>query len=391
MRISTNYIYDNSIRIMQRSVSNLLDAQEVMASQSKINRLSDDPVGAGQIVSLEDSLSQYDNFLNNLGAASDMATLYDDAMTSVTELLKRTKELVLQEANTASSTETTREAARTEIASMASQLVTVANLQYSNRYLFAGYSDNAPAFLDTYVTTTPGASNSGAVGVASQHINDVTLVTGDTYTITFTGAATYDVVDTTTGVVVSSGSAYTSGSDITFDGITVTLEDTPGPPVAGDTFTIATTPAGSTYQGDTGQISYEVDQDRYETINLTGDYVFQGVGVSDGQDLFSLYDRAVAALNTNDTTELNALLDDFDQAMTQISNVQAVVGSKENLYDNLTSRLEDIQVNLKEQLSDVRDVDVTEAVTELSIRETAYEAVLNATSAVIQPTLFDYL
>lgn len=58
-------------------------------------------------------------------------------------------------------------------------------------------------------------------------------------TITFTGAGTFDVVGTGTGN--PSGVAYTSGTDITYNGFTVQIS---GTPVVGDVFTIGPNTAG---------------------------------------------------------------------------------------------------------------------------------------------------
>ena len=59
-------------------------------------------------------------------------------------------------------------------------------------------------------------------------------------TITFTGAATFDVTGTGTGN--PTGVAYTAGGDITYNGWTVQIS---GTPAAGDTFTISTNSGGT--------------------------------------------------------------------------------------------------------------------------------------------------
>src|SRR5512133_2084608 len=119
MRISTNYIYENTRKTMQRSITNLLDVHEVMATQRKVNHLSDDPVASGRILNVDRMNGQNDQFVRNLDTASTLTNLYDGAFDSTTNLLKRAKELVLGEANSASSTASTREAARVEIVSLA--------------------------------------------------------------------------------------------------------------------------------------------------------------------------------------------------------------------------------------------------------------------------------
>ena len=89
MRISTNYIYGTLRRTMQNSITNLLKAQEVMATQRRINRLSDDPVAAGRALSVNTMIEQHEQFLRNLGTADSWAELYDQSLGATVDVLKR--------------------------------------------------------------------------------------------------------------------------------------------------------------------------------------------------------------------------------------------------------------------------------------------------------------
>ena len=389
MRISTNYIYDNSKRVLQESMSNLLHTQEIVATEKKVNHLSDDPVAVGRILNTSAMSAMQDTYTSNLSTGTTFQGLYDGAFESTTSLLSRAKELLVGEANSATSTPTTREAARVEIVSLASQLVSIGNLQYSDRFLFAGYSDGTAPFLDMHTVTTPGA-NTGGAAVIRQSITDPALVTGDAYSITFTAPGTYDIVDTTTSTPVVTGATYTSGSEIRFNGISLTLADSPAPPAAGDTFAVTTVPAGA-YVGDSGVVKLEMEPNSFQTVNFTGDQALQGVGLPNGVNLFTLFQRANQALNSGDQTQIQGLLTDFDKAMSQISSEQSIAGARQNLFDSTTNRVADVQTNLKMLVSQYSDVDATQAITDLSNQENAFQALLGATSKVIQPSLLDFL
>lgn len=390
MRISTNYIYDNTRRALQDGVSNLLHTQEVMATQKKVNHLSDDPVAVGRILNTSALSAMQDTYTSNLATGSTFQGLYDGAFESTTSLLSRAKELLVGEANSATSTPATREAARVEIASLASQLVSIGNTQYSDRFLFAGYADGAAPFVDVHSVTTPAVGNTGGAAVLRQSIADPALVTGDTYSIVFTAAGTYDIVDSTKGTPVVSGAAYTSGSEIRFDGISITLANSPTPPAAGDTFAVATVPAG-TYVGDSGVVKFEMEPNVFQTVNFTGDQAFQGVGLPNGVNLFDLLQRANQALRNNDQPQIQSLLTGIDKAMAQVTSQQSIAGARQNLFQNTTNRVADIQTNLRILLSDLSDADATQTVTDLNRQDNAFQALLNATSKVIQPSLLDFL
>jgi flagellar hook-associated protein 3 FlgL len=390
VRVSTNYIFENSRRVLQKSINNLLHTQEVMATQRKVNHLSDDPVAAGRILNLNTMIAQHDQFIRNLNAAGTFAHLYDGSMNTIISVLSRAKELLIGENNSATSTDQTREAARIEIVSLASQLVSVGNLQYSDRFLYAGFRDDTAPFLDMFTTVTPAGGNTGGAAATYTEISDPAVVTGDAYQITFTAPNTYDVVNTTTGAPVITGAAYTSGGLIQFEGISLRLADSPLPPAAGDFFAVTSTPAGI-YVGDSGAVRMETDQDVFQQVNFTGDRVFLGQGITGGVNLFSIFQRANAALRTNNRTELDNLLQEFDNAISQVTSQQSLAGSRQNLYDKTVERLQDSKLNMQTFLSELRDVEVTDAITELNKQENAYQAVLSATGKILQPSLLDFL
>jgi flagellar hook-associated protein 3 FlgL len=50
-----------------------------------------------------------------------------------------------------------------------------------------------------------------------------------------------------------------------------------------------------------------------------------------------------------------------------------------------------VQVNLTGLLSDVKDVDMAQAITNFSMAQTTYQASLKASAQAMQPSLLDYL
>ena len=75
-------------------------------------------------------------------------------------------------------------------------------------------------------TVSAGPANTGSGIIGATTVSDPASYGGDSYSIKFTAADTYQVTDTTTNTVVTSG-AYTSGQAITFDGLQVTLSGQP--------------------------------------------------------------------------------------------------------------------------------------------------------------------
>lgn len=102
------------------------------------------------------------------------------------------------------------------------------------------------------VSVAPNVANVGRIGVSDAGVIDHQRVTLDSYEIQFTSSSQYSVVNTTTGATLSTGNAYVSGGAIEFDGLRVVLANgQPGSPVTGDRFTVTLGPhtvlSGQTY------------------------------------------------------------------------------------------------------------------------------------------------
>jgi flagellar hook-associated protein 1 FlgK len=108
----------------------------------------------------------------------------------------------------------------------------------------AGYgldsSTNNDFFSAPQVYTKALATNSGAATVTVATVTALASLTLNDYAIRFFDTSNYTVVNTTTGIVATSGS-YTSGNAITFDGLSVTITDGTGTPSGGDVFVVSVT------------------------------------------------------------------------------------------------------------------------------------------------------
>ena len=86
-----------------------------------------------------------------------------------------------------------------------------------------------------------------------------------------------------------------------------------------------------------------------------------------------------------------ATLSLLDTGLDQLLASRATIGTRANTFATTRESLEAIQLGSRQLLSQLEDADLTEAVTELRQRETAYHAALAATARILDETLFDYL
>jgi flagellar hook-associated protein 3 FlgL len=143
----------------------------------------------------------------------------------------------------------------------------------------------------------------------------------------------------------------------------------------------ATLPAA--YQGNALQVEREISPGVTMAVN------------ADAQATFDPVFDALAQLQTGVTsgsqTALQSSLSATDTALTAVLTTRAQVGAKANRLDFLKTRLSDVQVNLTGLLSDVKDVDMAQAITNFSVAQTTYQASLKASAQAMQPSLLDYL
>ena len=147
-RITQNMLYETTRSTLQRQTRRLLEAQEIVATQKRINALSDDPVGAGRVFNLESQLSQTRQFVRNINQGITSAEAYDASLSETIDILSRARELVLSQANTATTSDQTRESTAIELIAIREQLLNLANTRIGNSFIYAGHLNTAVSGAD---------------------------------------------------------------------------------------------------------------------------------------------------------------------------------------------------------------------------------------------------
>jgi flagellar hook-associated protein 3 FlgL len=157
-----------------------------------------------------------------------------------------------------------------------------------------------------------------------------------------------------------------------------------------------TTPGTVQYQGDQGQRLMQVDATRQMAVNSTGQAVFQG----GGQDIFVTLNDLVTLLQTPvvdaaTTAALNTGLatanGNLDLALDNVLTVRASVGSRLQELDALDNAGEDRHIQYSQILSDLQDLDYTQALTQLSQQQITLEAAQRSFVAISGLSLFNFL
>lgn len=151
------------------------------------------------------------------------------------------------------------------------------------------------------------------------------------------------------------------------------------------------TATGAQYQGDQGQRLVQVDSSRQMAVSSQGQAVFQG----GGQDMFKTLNDLITQLNTPGTAGLSATLATADNnlvlALNNVSSVRASVGSRLQELDALDSAGSDKNLQYSQNLSNLQDLDYTQALTELSKQQTTLEAAQKSFVQISGLSLFKLL
>ncbi|MEX5720730.1 flagellar hook-associated protein FlgL [Geodermatophilus maliterrae] len=122
-------------------------------------------------------------------------------------------------------------------------------------------------------------------------------------------------------------------------------------------------------------------------IDVTGPEAF---GDPSGTDLFAL----VGKIATDVAAAPEALGDDLaalDVALERLLTAVSSIGARAARVEIAAQTNTDLQLSLSKQLALVEDVDLPKTIMQLQFQQTGYQAALQATAQVIQPSLVDFL
>jgi flagellar hook-associated protein 3 FlgL len=393
-RISTANAYDGAINNLLSRQNTLTQSQEQLTSGKRVNKASDDPTAAARAeraLALESRTTASERAVD---ASSNAMTLTESALGDAGELLQQARELIVG-AGDASYSDAERASKATAIKAIRQQLLEVANRpDGQGGYVFSGQGSGGAPFVDkpggvtfdgvggtvNVATDEPlpltldGGSiwlsansgngvfqtrsvTSGGAWIDAGRVTSPSQITSSTYDIQFSvagGATTYAVLKD--GAQVSTGNPYTSGQQISVDGMSFAIS---GAPANGDDF--QTVPATKTLS------------------------------------VFDALDSVAARLSTPSqggasvTQAVQDGLRDIDQATSQISSARSYAGTTLQRLDGVKGRLDATQLSAQTSRSTAEDLDMVKALASFNQQQTGYSAALQSYATIQKLSLFQYL
>ena len=145
MRVATSTKYDLIDFNLSKLTEQLKQANQVVSSGKRINKLSDDPAGLAQSLGIKSSLANVEQIGRNIDMGESWLANAEGALRHSQDLLIDAKVLCIEMAS-ASKSPTDRQSAVTVVQNIREEIISLANTQISGRYIFSGTNTDTRPF-----------------------------------------------------------------------------------------------------------------------------------------------------------------------------------------------------------------------------------------------------
>lgn len=377
MRVTNGMMINNLLGNLNDSKDRLDKYNRQLSTGKKFNMPSQDPTGTVRSMDLNSTISNSEQYIDNIDQAINWVAATDDALGNAGEILQQSRELAVYGANDSLSS-TDRNAVADEVEKLRNNLVQIANAKQGGKYLFVGQHTLNQAYKKEAEVA------SSASGITTASIEEKSEFTVGDYTVEFDSTGTEaTLMDADgNGVDTVTGLTNTTAETITFsdtEGNTLEVEkDNSDMSNAVEDVTVS-----FNYQGDENKLTKEIAKGVEMGINQSGKHFEE-----------TLQELGVLVKNLrNDETE--AISEDrignLDQRIDKVLSMRSETGAKQNRLELTKSRLEDDKIKFKKLLSQNEDVNIAETIMNLKMSENVHRAALSSGARIIQPSLMQFL
>lgn len=339
MRVADKMTFNQSVHNMNKNRNDLLVYQNQAATQKRINKPSDDALGAVRVLESKTEIAGYDQFKRNILSAKEFVEFSEQSLGQMSDLLIRAKELAVDQADDAGNGPESRRIAASEIKQIYQQMVNVGNSRFGDRYVFAGHKSLTAPF-----------------DMSGQYFGD----------------------DGEIEVQINK-SSYMS---MNIPGSTVFLgrklhQDVPPQEILTDDKTTVEV---------RGPASAESSLAQQTLVSKE-----QGHWGNRSTNVFDALRDLEIGLVANDKRVVQQSLDELDNAFNQINMARGELGSRVASLNTGLETLQKLNIDSRATQSEIEDVDMFELVNNLSKTQNQLEASLTTSGKMLQTSLLDFL
>lgn len=410
MRLSTAYSQLSTVGTLQRRQEDVSRAQEQLTSGKRISQASDDPAGIARSERAQVEVSRGKALLRTADASRTVMTQAESALGDAIDLTQTARESLVA-AGDGAYTSAERQALVVQLKQLRAQMLNVANQKDGGgNYLFGGQGATTMPFLDKVggvdwwqggTSTSTGYSD----GQINGSLSETVPLTADglqAWLRAPSGNGTFETgaaAGNTGSAWIDSGSS-TNASGFQATGLDYSLSFSTGG--SGQLQYTVTDSTGATTAGPVDFVSGKAITDiPGASFTITGKPQaadsFSVKQASSDMSVFKALDRAIATLSNSSATgtqitqAVNSGMRDLDQVLGNFESSRAIVGETLNQLDGLTSRTNDKILGAETARSNVEDLDMVQAVSEFTNKQTSYQAALQSYTMVQKLSLFNYI
>ncbi|WP_372763103.1 flagellar hook-associated protein FlgL [Pseudoalteromonas sp.] len=416
MRLSNNLMYQNSINKILQNQNGVASAQQRVNTGQKYLATSEAPAAISQAMLYENKIQTNEQYTKNINQLNARLTTEESVLQSINDNIQAAKDITLQAGNGAY-TQDDIKALAVELSEIQQTLADLMNSRSEDgKYIFSGYQDSIQPFQFD-------AASGSYLYKGDQGQHKVTIAEGVSIKSSDNG---YDIFEKTnarlnvasnTGDASSTlaGSVYVDKQGVFDQFHKANYNADPTAAATANTFNVVVTAGANPSDPD----QYEILRDGVAQVppvsgNVTDEPIeFAGMkiqlsGTAPGQLDFSLepphkenvlntLQGLISGLNSGN---LNG--DDFQQVLNdgvvQLQNAteqvlfsQASLGGRMNALERVSDSNAALDVEHKSNKANLVEIDMAEAISELTKQETALQASQATFGRLAKLSLFDYL
>ena len=135
MRVTNSMLISTFLNNLNKNTKGMEKYQRQLSSNSRLARLSDDPIGVINVLGVKSKIRKLAQYQNNVDDARAWLTQTETAVLEINNVIKSTYEQALQVANGTNSTEE-YDAVLSYVTQMRNHIIQIANSTYGEKYIF---------------------------------------------------------------------------------------------------------------------------------------------------------------------------------------------------------------------------------------------------------------
>jgi flagellar hook-associated protein 3 FlgL len=393
-------VYNNFSFALRLHADAMAALQEQASTGSRINRASDDPSAAYQVLGLNSEKRTLENYMANVSESMDILNMYSSVSENVSSLITDVKTRLTQiTSGTYGEDEggqQARERVAAEINNILEQMVSLANTKHLGQYIFGGSNTSSPPYV-------------------------VQRSNGEITSVTYQGGLQGRDIETApglqSGILYAGDSIFRSDNrgELVFSGSTGAAAGTGTSSVRGDVWLTVTDDGSGSYNlsiddgATTVNVAAAADISNIAVTNSAGQVLYvnatnitsagvEMVRVTGTYDIFNLLINIRDLLsNQRDLPAATAvnLIDSSAASLDELKNVlvdnQIVIGTKINFLNNLKDSLENIKFNAEDRATVIQQADIAQVAIDISRRETLYQMSLSVAARLMSMSILDFI